>query len=321
MEQRQDVKKKMEARASYRRLRRSEKRYREKRFSNRKNSKRKGRIAPSILQKRQAIVRLVMKLLKWVPISQIVLEDVAIDIRALTEGYTLYRWQYQKSNRLDENLRKATIMRDGNKCQMCKKGNRMLQAHHIVPRRAKGADTLSNLITLCTECHDAIAGREHEYMEKFQKMISGKHIRFDYAQHVMQGKHWLRARLSEIAPLVITDGGTTANQRIDWGVEKSHANDAAVMTGLIPSKLAQKDWWIRPKRKRRKMKNTERVCGFQHGDIAKYTDSKGVAWLGYVTAMYVDKAQINVQSKTKHLKRVNAKKAIFVGKCPQISIL
>jgi len=320
LEHRQDVKSLMTLRSGYRGLRRQNKRYRKPRFDNRANSKRKGRLPPSILQKKQAVIRLIDRLRRWIDIGKIVLEDVAIDIRALTEGYKPYKWQYQKSNRLDENLRKAAIMRDGGKCMMCGKGKRMLQAHHILPRHLKGADTIQNLITLCSDCHDKVTGNEKDYIWAFQRKIEGKSVRFDYAQHVMQGKNWLRSQLGKRTALEITDGGTTANHRIDWGIDKSHANDAVVITGLIPMVIPQKDWSIKPKRKRRKMKCKDEVCGFRHGDYVTYTDTKGIKWLGYITAMYHDKQQINIQCMTKHLKRVNARKSFLVNRCTQLSI-
>ena len=321
LEHRQDVKTLMAQRAGYRRQRRYNKRYRKARFDNRSNSKRAGRLAPSIMQKKQAILRFLNKIGQWIQIAKIVLEDVAIDIRALTEGYKPYKWQYQKSNRLDENLRKAAILRDGGKCKMCGKSNCELQVHHIIPRRENGADTIYNLITLCSGCHDSIKGNEGNFIALFQKKIKGKNIRFDYAQHVMQGKQWLRAQLSKIAELEITDGGTTANHRIDWGVEKSHANDAVVISGLKAAELLQKDWEIKPKRKKRKMKCVDKVCGFQHGDYVSYVDTKGKKWLGYITAMYHYKLQINIQCLTKHLKRVNARKSRLVCTYTQLSIM
>lgn len=127
IEQRNDVKHLMEVRRNYRRYHRYHKRYRQARFDNRKSSKRKGRIAPSILQKRQATIRVINRLNKWINITNYWLEDVSIDIRVLTDGYKSYSWQYQKSNRLDENIRKATILRDGGKCMECGKSNCRLE--------------------------------------------------------------------------------------------------------------------------------------------------------------------------------------------------
>ena len=56
-------------------------------------------------------------------------------------------------------LSKQTKKRDGWKCQKCynkggKYGNAELHAHHIVPKSKGGDDKLSNLITLCVECHE-----------------------------------------------------------------------------------------------------------------------------------------------------------------------
>ena len=182
-------------------------------------------------------------------------------------------------------------------------------------------DSLHNLITLCEECHSSVSNKEQDYIKLFQDMIDGRTLRLDYAQHAMQGKKWLRAELSEIAELSLTDGGTTANHRIDWGFEKSHSNDAIVITGQKPDRISSREWAIKPKRKKRKMKDSREVCGFRHGDYARYTDTKGVSWTGYITAMYHDKLQINIQSKTKHLKRVNARKCVFVYGHSSISIV
>lgn len=81
IEQRNDVKHLMEVRRSYRHYHRYHKRYRPARFDNRKSSKRKKRIAPSILQKRQAIIRVIHWLNKWINITNYWLEDVSNDPR------------------------------------------------------------------------------------------------------------------------------------------------------------------------------------------------------------------------------------------------
>ena len=216
IEQRDDVKHLMDVRRGYRRYHRYHKRYRQKRFNNRASSKRKGRIAPSILQKRQATIRVINQLNKWVSISNYWLEDVAIDIRALTDGYKSYSWQYQKSNRLDENIRKAVILRDGCKCKECGKTNCKLEVHHIKPKRLGGSNTLSNLITLCENCHQKTEGVEEQYMQHYFDMLNNSDNKnLNYAQHTMIGKIWLREHLSNLGELNLTTGGNTANKRVD----------------------------------------------------------------------------------------------------------
>lgn len=307
----------MDLRRNYRRYHRHHKRYRKARFNNRKYSKRTGRIAPSILQKRQAVIRVVNQIKKWINIDVYHLEDVTIDMRALTDGYKPYKWQYQKSNRLDENIRKAVILRDGCKCMECGKTNCKLEVHHIKPRRLTGPDTLSNLISLCNKCHDSIAGNEEHFMTHFYNLINGKDMNLSYAQHVMIGKNWLRNELSKKGILYLTTGGDTANKRIDWNIEKSHSNDAICITGLIPNDLNIMEWSIKPIRRKSKAK-TDNVLGIKHKDLVSYTYRNDKTHIGYVTALYPKLKALNFQSATKHCKKVNAEKCKILWKFSKI---
>ncbi|MGM0369550.1 MAG: RNA-guided endonuclease IscB [Bacillota bacterium] len=288
MKQREDVSKKMEVRKGYRMYRRSHKRYRPKRFKNRSASKRKGRIPPSILQKKQAILRVVNRLNKYIRIDKIVLEDVAIDIRKLTEDRELYHWEYQKSNRLDENLRKATLKRDDYTCQLCGVTDTMLHAHHIMPRRDGGRDSIYNLITLCADCHNKqVDNNEYQYKDDFLAIINATEIDLKPAMHVMQGKSWLRDKLSNIANLEITTGGDTANKRIDYKIEKSHSNDSICITGLLPIDTVEiKEYFIKPLRKKKQNKITS-LEGFRHRDIVRYTKRNGESYVGYITSLRI----------------------------------
>lgn len=314
IEQRKDVKKLMKRRKGHRCYHRFYKRYRKARFDNRSSSKRKERIAPSILQKRQATMRVINQLNKWINISSYWLEDVSIDIRALTDGYKSYSWQYQKSNRLDENIRKAVILRDKCKCKECGKSNCRLEVHHIKPRRLNGSNTLGNLITLCEKCHQKTEGKEELFMNKYFSMLnSSDNKNLNYASHVMIGKTWLRNQLSELGILHLTTGGDTANKRIDWNIEKTHSNDAICITDLRPDTIDIKEWTIKPIRKKSKAK-TDNVLGIKHRDYVEYTYRKGETHRGYVTALYPDLCALNFQSPTKLCSKVNAKKCKLLWK-------
>ena len=318
IEQRNDVKHLMEVRRGYRRYHRYHKRYRQARFNNRSSSKRKGRIAPSILQKRQATLRVINQLNKWINITDYWLEDVSIDIRALTDGYKSYGWQYQKSNRLDENIRKAVILRDGCKCMECGKSNCKLEVHHIKPKRINGSNTLSNLITLCETCHQKTEGKEEQYMKHYFDILkSSDNKNLNYAQHVMIGKTWLRERLSMLGLLYLTSGGDTANKRIDWNIAKSHSNDAICITDLQPDSCDVKEWIIKPMRRQSKAK-TDNVLGIKHRDLVEYTFKNGETHKGYVTALYPELNALNFQSPTKHCKKVNARKCKLLWKYNKI---
>ena len=313
IEQRNDVKHLIDVRRGYRRYHRYHKRYRKARFDNRRSSKKEGRVAPSILQKRQAIIRVVNRLYKWIRITGYWLEDVAIDIRALSDGYKPYKWQYQKSNRLDD-LRKAVILRDGCKCKECGKSSCVLEVHHINPKRLNGSNTLWNLITLCSKCHQKTEGREELYMQHYFDMLSSSDNKnLNYASHVMIGKKWLREQLSLLGELHLTNGGDTANKRNDWGIEKSHSNDAVCITDLKPGTVDLKEWTIKPMRRQSKA-NTDNVLGIKHRDLVEYTYKNGETHRGYVTALYPMQNALNFQSPTKHCKKVNAKKCRLLWK-------
>ena len=319
IELRQDVKKKMELRKIYRRYKRYHKRYRPQRFNNRKSSKTLGRIAPSIKQKKQSIIRVVKDVNKLIRINQIHLENVAIDIRAMTDGYSPYKWQYTKSNRLDENIRKATIIRDNNTCQMCKKTNTMMEVHHIIPKRLNGSNSINNLITLCKSCHKKVTGKEEQYIDTLQSIVGNKTNNFlNHASHVMIGKTYLQKELSSIAELRLTTGGDTANKRIDWDIEKTHSNDAIVVTDLIPDKgLNIEEYVIKPIRKKSKSIYSS-VNGIKHRDIVTYTFKNGEKHTGYVTGLRPSRNAINFQSPTKSCKAVNANKVNVLWKFTNI---
>ena len=318
IEQRKDVKHLMDIRRGYRRYHRYHKKYRPARFNNRASSKRKGRIAPSVLQKRQATIRVINHLNKWISITNYWLEDVTIDIRALTNGYKSYQWQHQKSSRLDENIRKAVILRDNCKCMECEKTNCRLEVHHIKPKRLNGSSTLGNLITLCKKCHQKTEGVEELYMDKYFALLnSSDNKNLNYAQHVMIGKKWLREQLSNLGALHLTNGGDTANKRIDWGVEKSHSNDAICITNLRPDTCEIKEWVIKPMRRQSKAK-TDNVLGIKHRDLVEYTFKNGETHRGYVTALYPKQNALNFRSPTKHCKKINAKKCKLLWKYSKI---
>lgn len=317
IEQRQDVKKLMDLRREYRKYHRYHKRYRKARFNNRASSKRKGRLAPSIKQKKDSILRVLYQLNKWINIQEYHLEDVAIDIRAMIDNYKPYGWQYQKSNRLDENLRKAAILRDNCTCQECGRKNCKLEVHHIRARRYGGADTIGNLITLCEKCHQKIEGREKEFEERYFNKIKSKPKRFDYATHVMQGKNFLREEISKLGILNLTTGGDTANKRIEWDIEKSHSNDAVCVINLYPDTCNIKEWTIKPMRRQSKAK-TDNVLGVKHRDLVSYIYKNGERHTGYVTALYPELNALNFQSPTKHCKKVNVKKCKLIWRFNKI---
>ncbi|MBM3235817.1 hypothetical protein FJZ31_05915 [Candidatus Poribacteria bacterium] len=221
---RTDIKYNMDARRANRRNRRTRKWYRPKRFLNRASSKRSRRLPPSIKANVEEVIRVVRKI--PLPISHIVVEDVQVDIARLNNP-DLQGKEYQKSNRLDENLRIATLMRDGYECTKCKKKNTHFDAHHIVWKEHGGKDTIDNLITLCKSCHRKV----HQGKKKLDiKGVSG--FKDIIAQRTMQGKAYLDETLSQLASLSKVFGFKTSEYRKSLSLPKTHFIDALCVATL-----------------------------------------------------------------------------------------
>jgi 5-methylcytosine-specific restriction endonuclease McrA len=68
-----------------------------------------------------------------------------------------------------EKIRGRVYERDNYTCQVCGKTNGRLAAHHIIPRRDGGQDSMDNLITVCDGvCHKKI----EPYREKFTLFLT-----------------------------------------------------------------------------------------------------------------------------------------------------
>jgi len=292
---RRDVKEKLEARRQHRRSRRSRKWYRPARFNNRASSKRSGRLPPSIKTNAEEVIRVVRQI--PLPISQIAIEDVQVDIARLNDS-TLRGSQYQDPTRLDENLRIACLMRDSYRCRHCGKKDRRLEAHHIVYREHGGRDTLANLLCLCEQCHH----RLHE--GNIQLQLTGVSGHLDQiAQRTMQGKTYLYTTLGRTIPLSTVFGYETAAYRKHLGLPKTHVIDALCIATLSTGEavaVPQTNTYrigFRPRQTRRqyhvlprkgqgrvRYQMYQELKGFRKGDIVRV---KGTS-VKQVNAIYAD---------------------------------
>lgn len=287
-----DIKKKMDARRANRRARRNRKWYRPPRFDNRASSKRSGRLPPSIRANAEEVIRVTKKI--PLPISHIVVEDVLIDIARLNNPGLTGR-EYQQSNRLDENLRLATLMRDGFRCTQCGKSGVKLEAHHIIWREHGGKDAINNLTTLCIDCHEKVhAGKI---------IIDGGADGFldRIAQRTMQGKAHLYACLGDFAPLEKVFGYQTAEYRKSLGLPKAHDVDAlciaTMLTGeIVPysnenfydikfrARQTRRQYHDLPKKGKGRVRYqvNEELAGFHKGDVVSV---KG-KWIKQINSIY-----------------------------------
>jgi 5-methylcytosine-specific restriction endonuclease McrA len=63
-----------------------------------------------------------------------------------------------KRTKFSKSIRVEILRRDDNKCQECGSTSQ-LEIHHIMPVSRGGSDEMSNLITLCRQCNNAIGDR------------------------------------------------------------------------------------------------------------------------------------------------------------------
>jgi len=72
-------------------------------------------------------------------------------------------------------IRKYILNRDSYCCGKCKSSysdDRMMQVHHIIPVSDGGGDDLTNLITVCRNCHRKIHNDDwRKYVDSFAKIV------------------------------------------------------------------------------------------------------------------------------------------------------
>lgn len=277
---RTDIKDKMTARRNNRRNRRSRKWYRAPRFNNRASSRRSGRLPPSIRANVEEVIRVVRQI--PLPIGELIIEYVQVDIARLNHPNNAYK-DYQKSQRLDENLRIATLMRDSYQCKYCGQKNTRLEAHHIIYTSQGGKDTLDNLITLCAKCHDKV------HKGQLTLDTSGVSGFLDQiAQRTMQGKTYMYNILNQMASIRFVFGYQTSSYRKERDFPKTHDSDALCVATLLTREsipLSRDNFYsirFRPRQTRRQYHDLPRASrgrvpyqvnkeleGFRKGDVVR----------------------------------------------------
>ncbi len=224
VELRNDIVELLADRRQYRRSRRNRKtRYRKARFNNRK--KPDGWLAPSIQHKIDGHIKIIGKIHKILPISQIIIEVAQFDIQKI-KNPNIQGKEYQQGEQLGFwNVREYVLWRDGYKCQG-RKGctNKVLNVHHIESRKT-GGDAPNNLITLCETCH-----RDYHAGKLKLNLKRGQSYRDATFMSIMR---WaVYNKLKELYQNVkLTYGYITKHTRIEAGLEKSHMVDARCISG------------------------------------------------------------------------------------------
>ena len=227
----------------YRRKRRNRLRYRKPRFDNRTSTKHPGWLAPSINNKMNQHLRLLEIYSSVMPITSVVIEVAQFDtqmLKAVKDGAQLPSGtDYQHGERYGyDTLREAVFARDAYKCFCCNKStikdNVILRMHHLGYWKNDRTNRLSNLASICTNCHTS---KNHKPNGKLyglgpitKNMSSAAFMNsVKYAIVKLVKKEYPDIKVS------ITFGVITKRTRNDLNIEKTHANDAYCMGEHHPS--------------------------------------------------------------------------------------
>jgi hypothetical protein len=224
----QNMSNRITEKVQYRRIRRQKLRYRKARWQNRKIND--GWLAPSIQHKFDSHIRFINKLKRILPITQIIVEVANFDIQKI-KNPEIQGEEYQKGEQMGFwNLREYILHRDNHKCQNpnCKNKNNqpILEIHHIKYQSKGGTDIPNNLITLCNKCHTSPNHKKGKFLYNWQ--TNKPKIRSFKDSTFMSIVRW---KLVNYLECLHTYGYITKSNRIEYGIGKSHYNDAFVISG------------------------------------------------------------------------------------------
>lgn len=242
----------------YRRSRRNRKRYRAPRYENRRASKKKGWIAPSLKNKADRHIDIIQRYVKVAPITSITIEVGQFDtqvLKAVTEGKPIPEGaDYQHDPRYGiDTLREAVFQRDHHTCIFCGRGLKkgaVLHVHHAYFWRGQHGNSLSELATCCEKCHTAKNHKEGGKLWGYDKKLP----RYNGAAFMNTVRWYIYNRIKGLHPDIeirTTYGAATKRIRLDMGLEKSHVNDAYSMGHFHPANRAKEERFVKRRRNNR----------------------------------------------------------------------
>ena len=214
-------KQRIDDRRMYRRQKRNRLWHREPRFDNRK--KRFGLLPPTIERKYLSHKNLILKLFKFLPIKNLIVEVAKFDIQKILNP-DIKGVEYQQGDLYNyNNVRSYLMSREQGKCQFCGESfeGRSAHIHHIIPRSKGGTDRVSNLAILHKECHEKI--HRENLLNSLSKPKLYKEPTFMAS---INRRFW-----KDFPDMKRTFGNYTFVNRVNYHIEKSHSNDAFVIAG------------------------------------------------------------------------------------------
>jgi len=240
-----DITKGMQERAMYRNNRRRNRRLKARRRAARvgipprfrhprwKNRRSDRKYTPTVQYVIQMHQNLLWKVSRFLPKDQVEVhfEVFSYDSQKIANP-GIKNWEYSKGPQSGYgNVKAYVLSRDNHKCQHCKgksKSN-MLHVHHIIFRSQGGTNAPSNLITLCKVCHDKL----HAGLISVGKSTSKQKAASVLNTAVPSIADSIKNAGYKFIP---TFGYITKEVRESYSIEKTHSNDAMVIS------LCDDDW-------------------------------------------------------------------------------
>ncbi|ETA73774.1 RNA-guided endonuclease IscB [Ligilactobacillus equi] len=324
VELRQDVKKLLDTRRTYRRSRRNRKtRYRKARFLNRIKNRKNNWLPPSVQSKVNHNINWIKRMLAVLPNPELHIEVGKFDMQKMKDP-TIKGEGYQKGDLYGyQTVKQYVLARDQYKCQVCKKKGGKLKIHHIIYRSLGGTNVPSNLLTVCADCHTAKnhaeGGKLYELCKKEKKVT--KPLKGATFMNI------LRRRLWDAFPNAqFKYGAQTTLQRANLGLAKSHHNDAITISGikLISEKPTSVVMFAQFRKKKRSLheatarkgrknknitskrnaKNTKEANGFWLNDYVRIKNSK---LKGYISGFMSKGSNVRLRDSLNHYVSVTDK--------------
>ena len=198
-------------------------RNKEARFNNRKRAE--GWLTPTANHLLLTHKNLILKLQKFLPITDVVLELNRFAFMAM-DNPGIKRWQYQKGPLYKKgSVKDAVYATQNGTCLFC--DSAIEHYHHVVPKSKGGSETLENRVGLCKK-HHKLVHTDKIWAEKLSKTKSGLNKKYHALSVLNQIIPYLANVLVDMFPkhAFVTDGYGTSEFRNAYKIPKDHYFDA-----------------------------------------------------------------------------------------------
>ena len=244
-----------------RRTRRNRLRYRKPRFDNRKREE--TWLAPSLEHKKQLNLQVVERYASVMPITSITVEVGSFDtmlLKAIEEGKKVPEGKdYQQGPRYNlATLREAVFCRDNYTCKVCgrstAKDGAILHAHHMLYWKGRHGSSLSELLTVCEQCHTSPNHQKGGALYGLGDNIKFANLSGAAFMNTVRWQIVNELKSSFGKDFVsVTYGAMTKEKRRLLNLEKSHNNDAYAMGEFHPVRRCDFEHYVKNRRNNRTM--------------------------------------------------------------------